>query len=194
MGPQAPCANATRRRYDRSCFGVGVALGTIANGAGMPSRDEARSLAERGRAALLSGQARAALGFYDEALRHDPDFIIALHGLCQVFQALDQPAEVVAACERALKHMPGDAGLCYSLGVGLRRLGKPAEAEESFRRALSLNPADGASLGGLAGVLEAQGHLAEARTAYEQALQQDPADADSLNNLGNLLNRLGDSA
>jgi tetratricopeptide (TPR) repeat protein len=160
----------------------------------MPPRDEATALAERGRAALLAGQAQAALRLYDEALRHDPDFLAALRGRCQVFQALDQPAEVVAACERALALSPDDAGLHYSRAVGLRRLGRIAQAEEEFRHALALKPHDGASLGGLAGVLEAQDHLAEARAAYEQALQQNPADADSLNNLGNLLNRMGDGA
>jgi tetratricopeptide (TPR) repeat protein len=160
----------------------------------MPSRDDAPALAGRGRAALLAGQAQAALRFYDEALRHDPDLIAALRGRCQVFQALDKPAEVVAACERTLILAPDDAGLHYSRAVGLRRLGRMAQAEEGFRHALALKPGDGASLGGLASVLEAQGHLAEARAAYEQALQQNPADADSLNNLGNLLNRMGDGA
>ena len=141
----------------------------------MPSRDEAPALAERGRAALLAGQAQAALRLYDEALRHDPNFIPALRGRCQVFQALDEPAEVVAACERALALAPDDAGLHYSRAVGLRRLGRMAQAEEGFRHALALKPADGASLGGLAGVLEAQGHLAEARATYEQALLRNPA-------------------
>lgn len=159
----------------------------------MQARDQAHKLAVQGRAQLMAGQAQAALGLYDEALRHDPDFMPALQGRCQVFQTLGQPAQVIAACEQALARSPDDAGLHYSRAVGLRLLGRWSEAEAGFRRAIALQPLDGAGHGGLAAALEAQGRLTEAHAAYEAAIERNPADADSLNNLGNLLNRLGDA-
>jgi len=158
----------------------------------MQARDQAHRLAAEGRVQLAAGQARAALGLFDEALRLDPDFMPALQGRCQVFQVLGQPSQVIAACEQALLRNPNDAGLQLSRAVGLRLLSRWSEAEAGFRRAVALQPQDGAGHGGLAGVLEAQGRLIEARAAYETAIERNPADADSLNNLGNLLNRLGD--
>jgi tetratricopeptide (TPR) repeat protein len=160
----------------------------------MQARDQAHRLAAEGRTQLAAGQAQAALGLYDEALRLDPDFMPALQGRCQVFQALGRPAQVIAACEQALARSPDDAGLLYSRAVGLRLLSRWSEAEAGFRRVIALRPRDGAGHGGLAGVLEAQGWLTEARAAYKTAIERNPADADSLNNLGNLLNRLGDAA
>lgn len=160
----------------------------------MQAHEQAQSLAERGRAALQAGQPEAALRFYDGALSHDPDFVPALHGRCQVFQALGQSGDVVAACEQALRRTPDDAGLYYSHGVGLRHLGRLSEAEASFRRAIAIAPKHYVYHAGLAGVLEAQIRLAEARASYDVALALNPDDADSLNNLGNLLNRLGDAA
>ncbi len=160
----------------------------------MQAQEQARSLAEQGRAALLAGQPEAALRLYDGALRHDPEFIPALHGRCQAFQVLGRPAEVVDSSEQALRRTPGDAGLHHSRGVGLRLLARFAEAEASFRRAIAIAPGEFLFHAGLAGVLEAQGRLPEARAAYEAALERNAQDADSLNNLGNLLNRLGDAA
>lgn len=160
----------------------------------MQAQEQARSLAEQGRAALRAGQPEAALRFYDGALSHDPSFLAALHGRCHVFQALDRPADVVAACEQALHYTPDDAGLHYARGVGLRHLGRFPEAETSVRRAIAIAPKQFAYHAGLAGVLEAQTRLAEARASYDSALALNPDDADSLNNLGNLLNRLGDTA
>ena len=106
----------------------------VATGAGMQARDQAHRLAEQGRAQLMAGQAQAALALYEEALRLDPDFMPALRGRCQVFQALGQPAEVIAACDQALAHSSDDAGLHHSRAVGLRLLGRLHEAEAGFRR------------------------------------------------------------
>ncbi len=160
----------------------------------MPSQDEASVLSERGRAELMAGRPALALGFFDDALRLEPALLPALRGRSFALQALDRPAEVVEACERALLHLPDDTTLHYNRGIGLRMLGRLPEAEASLRRAIALNPAESGGHGALGVVLEAQGRLEEARQEFTAALQRNPGDADTLNNLGNLLKRLGDRA
>lgn len=155
-------------------------------------REQARSLTERGQAALSAGQAASALDFFDDALRLDPDFVLALCGRCLALQAMGRPADVVAACDQALARTPDVAALHYNRGVGLRLLERWVEAEACFRRAISLKPDDARNYGALGLALEPQGRLSDARSAYEAAISGNPADADTLNNLGNLLNRLGD--
>jgi tetratricopeptide (TPR) repeat protein len=158
----------------------------------MHPQDHARSLTDRGRAALGAGEAERALACYDDALRFRSDYAPALYGRCLALQALGRAADVIAACDRALNLNPTIAGLHYNRAVGLRMLNRWAEAEAGFRRVIALQPDAGDAFAGLGTVLDQQGRTDEARRAYEAAIVRNPADADSLNNLGNLLARCGE--
>ncbi len=133
-----------------------------------------------------SGPSRS-VGYFQEAIRHDPGFAAAHAGLASAYVALSEsgaakPEEVFpkvrAAAERAIVLDAGSAEAHQALAV--TRMYYDWDwpgAEASFARALELDPGRAPTHHAYAGFLSAQGRHAEALLAIDRARVLDPLSA-----------------
>jgi tetratricopeptide (TPR) repeat protein len=141
-------------------------------------------------AALFSkGRYAESLAMYNEALQHDPDFVLSFTGRGNAYTALGRHAEALIDHNRAIQIDPDFALGYYNRGVTYAFMGKSAEALTDYNHALQLdsNLEDGNLEEAYCnrGVAYAElGQHEDALADFNRAIQLNPNDADAHFNIG----------
>ena len=75
-----------------------------------------------------------------EALKYNPDYILALENLLRALIDDHQYSEAIGIADRVLKAMPNDASAHYWYAVAASNLGRRDDAIRHCRQALEANP------------------------------------------------------
>jgi membrane associated rhomboid family serine protease/thioredoxin-like negative regulator of GroEL len=130
----------------------------------------------RGELMMLARNYGAAVAFFQEAARLDPQDPVAQSSLGGALLSADRAEEAVVAFGAALRLDPRSAQAHYGLALALEKEQKPEDAAKEYRAAIALAPRSAAVLHGLARVLFASGKKDEAATALQKILEFEPAD------------------
>jgi len=144
-----------------------------------------------GNALLRQGSGAEAISHYREALRLDPEDVIAHLNISQALSESGRTSEAEAHYRQALWLQPQNAEAHNDLGFLLSQLGRPREAEAQFREALRWKPGQAVVYNNLGVVLQESGRTAEAEEHYREALRLRPRYASAHSNLAVLLARRG---
>jgi tetratricopeptide (TPR) repeat protein len=112
----------------------------------------------------------AAIDILNEALRIDPQNLLALKILISVYHSIGDNNRLCDASIRGITLSPGNFEFHLNLGLGLIGLNKFAEAKYSFETALTLNPQCTEAKLNIAHVLSTQEKHDEAIEIYENIL------------------------
>lgn len=146
---------------------------------------------ERGVAAHLQGELRAAADHYARSLACDPTYVLARNNL-GVLQYHLGDAAAESTFRLALGGGRGLVEIWRNLGLLLARQGRRAEAVTAYRRALEIDPGSAAAWTGVGAVLLEGGRLTEARAAFVRAVDLDPNLAEARYQLAFALSAVGD--
>ncbi|MGA8202924.1 MAG: tetratricopeptide repeat protein, partial [Woeseiaceae bacterium] len=145
-----------------------------------------------------SDTSESALGWFDAALKVDPDYAAAYAGKCTVFvQAYTDTKEdtyigrAEDACSTALELNPNLDIVHTALGDLDYTLGRYADAESHYVQALTTYPNSVAALTGLGETYLLQQKFDEAEARFRQAIELHPGNWSAYNKLGYFLYRLG---
>ncbi len=97
-------------------------------------------LLRRGREALESQDARAAVEHFTALTDHAPDFAEGWHGLAQAYAASDLFGPAQEALIHTLTLNPDHYGALKGLGYLFHRFDQPEKAFRAYKAALKLNP------------------------------------------------------
>jgi Flp pilus assembly protein TadD len=137
------------------------------------------------------GHTDAAIGYFEQTLRVNPDSADAHSSLGIVLLQLGRTQEAVPHLERALRIDPDEADAHNSLALALLRLGRAPEAIPHFEQALRINPNDVDAHINLGNALFQAGKVSEAFSHYQQALRLDPDSPLVHDDLGVAFEKLG---
>jgi Tfp pilus assembly protein PilF len=93
-------------------------------------------LSNIGLAYYHKGQYKAALGYYQKALKIDETFVNALRGAGRSYLALNEGRMALRYLERAVQHAPKTAQIHYELGEAYLLVGQTTQAVVSFETAV----------------------------------------------------------
>lgn len=148
---------------------------------------------------LSRHQPQAAIPYFRDALRIEPDHAAALNGLGAALTMGGESQQAAEQFEHALRVQPGYTNARYNLANALAESGHLAEAATDFRQVIKENPDDAAArehlfsvLTDLGKSLARAGKLPDAADALREALAIHSENADLHNNLGVVLARMGD--
>ncbi|MDX1385380.1 MAG: tetratricopeptide repeat protein, partial [Thermoanaerobaculia bacterium] len=158
-------------------------VGELADGLGVDLR--------RGDAALLSGDAEAAVAAYRLAVERSPDSASARHSLAASLAEAGRLEDSVAEFRRALEIEPRNPILLSGLATILFELGRREESLAEIERAVEIDPGSVDLQLRLASTYEATGDWAAALAGYDRVLEMDPARHDAALGRGLALARLG---
>jgi eukaryotic-like serine/threonine-protein kinase len=124
---------------------------------------------------------QAAIGFFEAAVKQDPNFALAYAGLADaclgMYHSKKEPLwsqKAVAAAQQAQQLNDGLAEAHFSLGSVYMATGKVAEAIAELKRALQLTPNSDDGYRRLGSAYSASGQKEEAFRAYEKAIEINP--------------------
>jgi len=121
------------------------------------------------------GKMPEAVSYFQEALRLDPDHLVALDNLGAAYRQLQNWDEARQTLERALKVKPDDPEANYSLGMVFAQTGDSDRAYELLQKALQLRPGYPEALNNL-GILYLRTHrINEAVASFEECIRVAPA-------------------
>jgi len=129
---------------------------------------------DRGRAALAAGRGDEARRAFEEALRLDPDNLIAFNDLGLIALRSGDTARAEGYFREGLRRDRDAEGLANNLGLALGGLARYAEAERAFRRALAVRPGFTAARFNLAVMLQRQGAHRRALGELERVRSEEP--------------------
>lgn len=133
----------------------------------------------------------AAIEYYQEALRENPSFLVAAHGLAECFYSLGEYEQALVHVTRALKLKKDDPGLLNLQGFIFIGLGDITAASGLFSRVLSLWPNDVRARFGLAEIEIHTGRISSATSLYRDALTRNPENRKALLSLAVLSHETG---
>lgn len=161
--------------------------------------DDASALVLLARCRLRLDRTRDALAAVDEALRHEPDSLMAWLVRTDVLLARRAYPEAEQSARRAVEIAPYHWGSHYALGAALDRAvdaagqrpvdwsqgtaARKAEAYEAARRAVELGPEEDAAHFLVGITAQRLGDHKTAQRAYETALRLNPDSSEAHNNL-----------
>jgi tetratricopeptide (TPR) repeat protein len=154
--------------------------------------DNALTLRNLGRVALMQGDAAAAEASLMASLTQGGDHAYALNwlGLAQLQQGKFPDAEM--SLRRALRLQPGLDQALNNLGLVLHRQAKLPEAQACFQAVLERDPDSAHARINLAATLRLFGQYAAARDELERVLRMHPTNIDALSTLGVIFQDLGE--
>ena len=129
------------------------------------------------------------LGFYEQAIKHDPDFFLALYNSAMLYKTQTDYATMRKRLARAamLTQDPNDLGDVYfEMGLASIFLGDPKTARNFWDRALEYAPDNPALYVNMAGTFEQEENWQEAIALNEQALERAPDYHKAIVSLGRL--------
>ncbi len=145
-------------------------------------------------AAFLKGKRMARtpetkLGYYEQAIKHDPDFFLALYNSAMLYKTQTDYAMARKRLSRAaaVTENPSDLGDVYfELGLASIYLGDPKTARNFWQKAEEYTPDNPALLVNMAGTYEQEENWTEAIRLNELALEKSPDYHKALVSLGRL--------
>ncbi len=99
-------------------------------------------MSDQGKAALLRGDANAAIDFYEAALASDPKNVAAFSGIAQGYEKLGLPGKAVKYYREALALDPSDINALEGQGKAYILRGATARAQVNLARIKALCKAD----------------------------------------------------
>jgi Tfp pilus assembly protein PilF len=138
------------------------------------------------------GQLDRAIAHYDEAVRIDPDSIVARVNLAGCLGQQGRLEEAAAGYEEAWRRSPADPDILTNLGIVMTRQKRYEEAVMRFAEALRIAPDYPAAHRAIAIALGRLGRDEEAVAHLRRAIPAYPLDAGVRVNLGRLLRRQGE--
>lgn len=147
-------------------------------------------LARKGTALVGKGEREAAVGYFEAALRSNPDNYEARNNLGNVLMELGRMDEAVVQYRQALETRPDVAMLHKNLGEALAAKGKLDDAVLQYRKAIGLSNEPGTHYS-LGMTLAVQGKWDAAVIEYEQTVQGWHSNAEAYYNLGYALKMQG---
>jgi tetratricopeptide (TPR) repeat protein/tRNA A-37 threonylcarbamoyl transferase component Bud32 len=142
--------------------------------------------------------ARAAIGFYQEALRKDPKFALPYVGMSEAMLRLyrdtkqrEWAEQAQFAADQARRIAPGQSEVHLALGAVYNATGKAPEAIDVLKRALTLSPQSDEAHRELGLAYAATGQGQEAIRSLRRAVEIDPYDWIHHNELGRVAITLG---
>lgn len=145
-----------------------------------------------------------AIQMFDEALKLDPDFVLAYAGLGEAYWQKYQDSRdnvwverAIAASDHALALDPYQAPVHVSLGIIHHGTGKIDRAVEEFERAIELQPLDSDAYKWLGRCYTNKGEMERAVGYFARAIEIRPGYWDNYNKLGfcyYIFGRYGDAA
>lgn len=97
-------------------------------------------LANLGLAYSKKGDYAAALHYYHRALKLEPNFVFALHGLGTTYLAMNKGRLAVSYLEKALQLAPKVAEIHFEYAEANLLIGRTAQAKASFENAIVMAP------------------------------------------------------
>jgi predicted CXXCH cytochrome family protein len=134
-----------------------------------------------------NGQIGKAVALYEEALRRQPNSVIALQRLGFALRASGQLQRAVEILKRELSLDARDAAGWHQLGLAYLDQGQASDARTAFEKAVELDPLLAEAHNSLGGVWLENGNLARAETAFQEAIRIRPDYAEAHSNLANVL-------
>ncbi|MGO9528886.1 MAG: tetratricopeptide repeat protein, partial [Verrucomicrobiia bacterium] len=138
-----------------------------------------------------AGRVAEEIGYYEQALRIEPDYADAHNNLGAALAQTGRMREAIEHLEHALRLQPELADAHYNLGNALMQMGKIDDAIAQFEQALRISPDYADAHNNLGNALYQTGRYDEAMEHYEQALRLNPDLADAHYNLANALAQAG---
>jgi tetratricopeptide (TPR) repeat protein/TolB-like protein len=175
----------------------------LAGGTMHPTENvEAYDLYLRGRNAVHGGRdpsrIQAAIGYYEDALKKDPQFALAYTGLAdatlQMYRLKKESSwadKALAAAQQARRLNENLAEVHFSLGSVYNATGKTAEAAAELKHALELAPNSDEGYRRLGDTYLASDRYEEAIRAYQKAIQINPYFWVNYNSLGTIYFQMG---
>lgn len=145
-------------------------------------------------AAFLKGKRLARtpetkLGYYEQAVKHDPDFFLALYNSAMLYKTQTDYSMARKRLSRAaaVTENPADLGDVYfELGLASIYLGDPKTARNFWQKAEEYTPDNPALLVNMAGTYEQEENWTQAIRLNETALEKDPDYHKAIVSLGRL--------
>lgn len=183
-------------RHILALAGVVIAGGLLSGCAGSSSAPEqrnvnAKQLYVQGALAYQEGDRQRALEALHNALKENPDLIMARFLLGNVYRDKGQYAEAAEQYRRVTQLDPYSYKNFYMLGLMEHLLNRLQEAAGSYLRAVALNPEDPKSNMNLGLVYTALGKPEMGIAYSKKAAQLDPKNPEASANLGVVLDALG---
>ncbi len=129
------------------------------------------------------------LGYYEQAVQHDPDFFLALYNSAMLYKTQTDYAMTRKRLSRAaaVTDDPADLGdIYFELGLASIYLGDPKTARNFWEKALEYAPDNPALSVNMAGTYEQEENWNEAIRLNEQALEKAPDYHKAVVSLGRL--------
>jgi Flp pilus assembly protein TadD len=131
----------------------------------------------------LLGRDADAENAFAEAVRLQPEFVVAIRNRAMALVRLGQPEQALVAMYAISSPGPDDAPPLLEAGTALADAGRFAEAEAAFRRAIRAAPELGKAYSYLGFLYLNQNKLGDALPLLERAVALDPTDAAARANL-----------
>ncbi|MFQ5743661.1 MAG: tetratricopeptide repeat protein, partial [Acidobacteriota bacterium] len=147
---------------------------------------------QRGRLALLQGNAAAAVESLKRALSLSPAFTLTYVELARAYRAAHQPRKAENLLRQAMEAFPDTATFPMLLGSYDHQDGRLDEALEAYRVARSLAPHQPALLNNMAQLYLMRKEPREALPLMETLVEVTPDDAEAWSHLGLILGGLGE--
>jgi tetratricopeptide (TPR) repeat protein len=143
---------------------------------------------------LATREARTtdAIGYFQEALRHNPDYWIALENLGNAYRQQKRWDEARAALERAVASRPQEAEANYSLAMVYAQTDDTNRASEYLLNALKLRPAYPEALNNLGVLYLRTRRRDDAVAKFEECIRVAPGFDQSYLNLARVYSLEGD--
>ena len=125
--------------------------------------------------AAREGKMPEAISYFQEALRVDPDHVVALDNLGAAYRQLQDWDEARKTLERALKVKPDDAEANYSLGMVFAQTDDSERAYQFLRKALQVRPDYPEALNNLGILYLRTQRIDDAVASFEECIRVAPA-------------------
>jgi tetratricopeptide (TPR) repeat protein len=144
--------------------------------------------------AAREGKTDEAIGFFQKALRIDPDHAVALQNLGNAYRQKKDWNAARKALEHALALNPEDAEANYGLGMVYAQLNDTERAYEFLQKALAARPAYPDALNNLGVLYLRTGRPEEAKKSFTESIRVAPGFEQSYLNLARVYAIEGDKA
>jgi len=152
----------------------------------------AEAYTDLGTALDQTGKREEALVYYQQALRINPDYVVAHFNLAELLARMGRREEAISHYMEVLRLDPRDAMAHYNLANLLAEVGREPEAISHYSAAARLAPGDARSRINLGNLFLKQAHWDDAIAAYTEALRADPNAFEAHNNMAIALANHGD--
>jgi Flp pilus assembly protein TadD len=133
--------------------------------------------------ATREGRIDEATGYFQEALKINPNYWIALENIGNAYRQQGRWDEARAALERAIAIQPRDPEVNYNLGMVFAQTDDAGRASEYLRKALQLRPVYPEALNNLGVLYLRTGRRDEAVRTFEECIRVTPGFDQSYLNL-----------